>query len=123
MMTIEEHLRDNNILSLHNGFGGDTSVDYGKHRFAFNGPNDMGHETFYLDTNSNGFNTCTTMGKPYDLAVCMILICIKKIIPDCEISSIGLYDNWARADIIIGKLFPEYELYKLNDDGNLVMSD
>ena len=123
MMTIEKYLMENNILSLHDGMGGKVGVGYGKHHFAFNGPSGMSHETFYLGTNSNGYNTCRTMGKPYDLAVCMILLCIREIIPDCEITSTGNNGDWGRAYIMVGRLFPEYELYEINVDGNLVMSD
>ena len=123
MMTIERYLNDNNLLSLYDGMGYKVGVDYGQHRFAFNGPADLGHETFYLDTNSNGYNTCQTMGKPYDLAVCMILLCIQEIIPDCEIITTGSNNDWGRAYIMVGRLYPEYELYEINIDGNLVMSD
>ena len=46
--------------------------------FGFNGIGDLSHETFALNVGENEWNFCKTARKPYDLAVCMILLSLYK---------------------------------------------
>lgn len=45
----------------------------GKDKIVFNGVGDDGHETFWLDKNGE-WAFCKTAQKPYDLAVCCVLM-------------------------------------------------
>ena len=47
----------------------------------FNGKGDYAHETFLLDHNTRS-EFCKTARKPYDLAVCMCLLCFKEVFGD-----------------------------------------
>jgi hypothetical protein len=60
----------------------------------FNGPNDNGHETFCIHKDGGGFQFCKTARKPYDLAVCLVLLVIARHAPDAMcIGSDGDWDN------------------------------
>lgn len=48
----------------------------------FNGVEDDGHETFYVQPIVSDFNFCKTARKPYDLVVCACLIAMKKTFGD-----------------------------------------
>lgn len=58
------------------------------------GEKDYAHETCYLaldDANDYSFNFCKTAEKPYDVAVCLALLCFKKAFGrDFEYSSDGV---------------------------------
>jgi hypothetical protein len=65
----------------------------------FNGEGDYGHETFMIgqdfDPNGTTFNFCKTARKPYDYAVCAVLILLDHYAPGCyDISSDGEPDDW-----------------------------
>ena len=76
-------------------FNGDASMDYD-------------HETCYiaLDTD-NDFDCCKTARKPYDVAVCLTLLCFKKTFgEDFSYSSDGDIDNegWKMAHCIFNEI-------------------
>ena len=59
----------------------------------FNGIDEDGHETFYLEP-STGFNFCKTARKPYDLPICEVLLVLKDYYGTrFELSSDGFYIN------------------------------
>lgn len=65
----------------------------------FNGAGDLGHETFMIgqDLSETGerFHFCKTARKPYDYAVCAVLIIVDHYAPGCyETSSDGDPDDW-----------------------------
>lgn len=62
----------------------------GKDAIAFNGVGDDGHETFWLDKNETAFSFCKTARKPYDLAVCGVLMLASIHATSGEISSDGI---------------------------------
>ena len=84
----------------------------------FNGWKDEGHETFYLTRENfasqphnpnvtESFDFCKTARKPYDLAVCLVLLSMKRHAPESVIvSSDGDWDvDWAEARKVYKKLF------------------
>lgn len=61
-----------------------------KRAICFNGFGESGHETFYVAPYYSGF--CKTAYKPYDLAVCEVLLILKHHYKDAfELSSDGFY--------------------------------
>lgn len=84
----------------------------------FNGWKDEGHETFIVtkkrpdnpayDPNAEEFfDFCKTARKPYDIAVCLVLLSMKRHAPDnVRISSDGEWDGeWLEARKVYKKLF------------------
>lgn len=68
---------------------------------------DLGHETFYMEFNSLGFNFCKTARKPYDYVVQAILAICHTVAPDkFDISSDGDASEWewsvAIASVVLG---------------------
>jgi hypothetical protein len=60
---------------------------------SFNGVEDDGHETFFLQ-NSPKFRFCKTARKPYDKAVCLAILHVKSVAPkSIRISSDGDWDD------------------------------
>lgn len=51
---------------------------------CFNGwaENDEDYETFSLNVNDTEWNFCKTARQPYDIAVCLCLLCFKKVFGD-----------------------------------------
>lgn len=77
----------------------------------FNGIGDKGHETFVFDFKSSDFEFCKTARKPYDLAVCSVLILASLLCDSGEISSDGIGSTytdseWLDAVIFLADLFP-----------------
>ena len=56
----------------------------------FNGVGSQAHETFLVERLSREFEFCKTNRKPYDLAVCGVLILVSLYAEEGEISSDGL---------------------------------
>lgn len=85
----------------------------------FNGPDELGHETFYVskimthnsweDKTQPAFQFCKTARKPYDLAVCLSLLRIKAVAPDAiRLSSDGDWDaEWQASRTAYKELFEE----------------
>ena len=84
----------------------------------FNGSKDDGHETFLVtrempeipdwsSDKSASFDFCKTARKPYDLAVCLVLLSMKRHAPESvQISSDGEWDvEWLEARHVYNKLF------------------
>lgn len=73
-----------------------------------NGVEDDGHETFSIQRELNhGFNFCKTARKPYDLAVCLVLLICNYHAPGVlEIGSDGDWDaEWLKAREVFQMLF------------------
>lgn len=65
------------------------------YEIRFNGVGEEGHETFHVTREfSHGFNFCKTARKPYDWAVCLVLLICHHHAPGVlEIGSDGDWDN------------------------------
>lgn len=72
---------------------------------CFNGVEENSHETFYIELGDKNFQFCKTAHKPYDLAVCVCLLCFKEVFGnDMELSSDGdmkREPNWLLAKQIV----------------------
>jgi len=75
-------------------------------RIRFNGKGEEGHETFLFETGKNSNEFCKTARKPYDLAVCEILLVLKAHLPNFTMKSDGFWtskenpkldENWPAA--------------------------
>ena len=64
----------------------------------FNGVGDLAHETFMVDRVSREFEFCKTNRKPYDLAVCGVLILVSLYAEGGEISSDGLGETYTDSE-------------------------
>lgn len=93
----------------------------GKDAIVFNGIGEDGHETFWLGKEGDAFSFCKTARKPYDLAVCCVLMLASYYAISGEISSDGINaahgqwpDNvdqeWKDAYIHFRKVFPKLGL-------------
>jgi hypothetical protein len=73
----------------------------------FNGAEDDGHETFVLLKNGSGFQFCKTGYKPYDLAVCLVLLASEVVAPGAlKIGSDGRWnEDWLLSRETYKKLF------------------
>ena len=74
----------------------------------FNGVGEEGHETFDVTRHLNaGFNFCKTARKPYDLAVCLVLLVCHYHAPGVlQIGSDGDWDSeWLKAREVFQMLF------------------
>lgn len=76
----------------------------------FNGADDAGYETFYLERSSVGFHFCKTDRRPYDAVVVAILLVLDKYAPGChDIASDGRAASWeagkALAESALGERF------------------
>jgi hypothetical protein len=76
MKKIEAHF-DKIGQPLFDGRGEKKGVVYMDNGFAFNGNGDAAHETMYIDFDDTDFNFCKTACKPYDDAVCCVLMMLK----------------------------------------------
>jgi hypothetical protein len=81
---------------------------------CFNGDGscDNDHETCYISLESEGFDCCKTARKPYDVAVCITLICFSHWFGDnFEYGSDGDIENgeegWALAKDITSKILQD----------------
>lgn len=84
----------------------------------FNGWKDEGHETFMVtrekpdngpswDKDDRSFDFCKTARKPYDIAVCLVLLVMKRHAPkSISVSSDGEWDEeWTEARKVFKELF------------------
>ena len=76
---------------------------------CFNGKAPEDYETCYIAIESKGFDFCKTARRPYDPAVCLLLLCMADAFgDDFEYSSDGDIENgeegWARAKEIFADL-------------------
>lgn len=124
MRVIEKALSKGNVSSdIAGGFFHDKFVvlgDYGGNsegvcyhgnatntiEFGFNGMGDLSHETFAINVGENEWNFCKTARKPYDLAVCLILLSIKYHTKSTKITSDGNTGDWKPAFDVFNELFP-----------------
>lgn len=78
----------------------------------FNGVGFLSHETFLIERTSREFEFCKTNRKPYDLAVCSVLILASLYADGGEISSDGLGETytdseWKDAWEFVSAIIPE----------------
>ena len=66
------------ILPLYDGYGEKEEPIITDTEVCFNGnANDgLDHETFHISLKDNDWNFCKTARKPYDFAVCVMLLCL-----------------------------------------------
>lgn len=65
---------------------------------CFNGKEDEGHETFVFGVGA-GPAFCKTARKPYDLAVCEVLLALNAFMPEVSISSDGFSGYLAECEV------------------------
>tara|TARA_R110000765_G_scaffold20037_3_gene52276 strand:+ start:10112 stop:10582 length:471 start_codon:yes stop_codon:yes gene_type:complete len=75
--------------------------------FRFNGIGTDSHEAFSLVIGTEGFNCCKTACKPYDLAVCLILMSLKHHEPSAVIRTDGTTEDWSIAFDKYKEIFPK----------------
>lgn len=136
MKTIEAYFNDNEIVStnaggfysekertpvvLCTGSGEEKGVYYGlgeiedKQKydyFSFNGDNREGlglnHETFSISRGYNYSSFCKTARKPYDVAVGIMLLCLKYHLKGSRISSDGDIEEWLHSIQLFHTIFPD----------------
>lgn len=86
-----------NIVLMSND---DNGIIIDNNRVNLNGDETEGldHETFYLEKDYREFNFCKTAAKPYDLAVCSLLLLANEHMPGHhDIASDGQLDDWRDA--------------------------
>ena len=135
---IEKYFKENKVISknaycnskarvrLADGLGEGDGVNYTVHlqdnkiseyqSFAFNGVGDLSHETFSINEGLNEWNFCKTARKPYDLAVCLVLLSIKYHVRSARITSDGDNDDWQHSFELFKTLFPKRNVsFKFKD--------
>jgi hypothetical protein len=135
---IEKYFNENDIVSknadcsfgepvkLANGLGENNGVSYSVtlqdgnktdfHSFAFNGVGELSHETFSLNEGLNEWNFCKTARKPYDLAVCLVLLSVKYHVRSARVSSDGDNKDWQHSFELYKTLFPKRNVsFKFKD--------
>ena len=102
-------------------FNDSRSAQVTKRGIHFNGAGDDGHETFVLKYRPEragfesagypyGFDFCKTGGKPYDLAVCAVLMLAASVAPGwLDISSDGGRVDWQDALDFMRSVFPDFD--------------
>ena len=78
-------------IVLTHEFDTETAPYIGKDFIRFNGLGYDGHETFYFERESSGFNFCKTNRKPYDAAVVAVLLAAERIVPSFAWKSDGRF--------------------------------
>lgn len=67
---------------------------------------DLDHETFYLTKDYREFNFCKTARKPYDIAVCSLLLLAHEHMPNHhDIGSDGGFEEWQESMELNANLF------------------
>jgi hypothetical protein len=131
--TIEEFFKKNKVYSksvssceeyqnervvLFDGGGYTKGIAYGgtvqngkftPNGFSLNGDDSKGldHEGFGISLGENEWNFCKTARKPYDIAVCVILLAMKYQTKSIEVSSDGNMEEWADAINLFQQIFPD----------------
>ena len=87
-------------------------VDEENFVIQFNGKGEDGHETFFVNLKDTEFAFCKTARKPYDIAVCEILLVLCAYIPGFDIGSDEFNEtlqtsdeNWAGAAERVADLY------------------
>lgn len=100
-------------FSLHHANGENKGVLYYSDTFGFNGDGSIGadHESMHINLGANdSWTFCKTARKPYDLAVCLILISLKYHIRSTRVSSDGDTADWQNAFNLWNVIFPKRSL-------------
>src|SRR5574343_130001 len=82
------------LLIIQREYNIDLPIELTEKYCVFNGKDDLGHETFYIDDNIN-FNFCKTARKPYDFFVTayLMLLANNDSFTD-KISTDGNLEDW-----------------------------
>jgi len=85
------------------------TVEFTDKLIMVNGIDEDLHEDFVLNREgSNGFESCKTAQKPYDLLVCMCLLIYKNHSPETiELSSDGRDSDWKEATDMVNNCFEQ----------------
>lgn len=91
------------------GKGGPIITD---EKVCFNGVAPLDYETCYMTTENKGFDFCKTGHRPYDPAVCLLLLCMaNEFGDDFEYSSDGDIESgeegWAEAKRVFEEIIKE----------------
>jgi len=83
---------------------------YTDNYIAFNGVGDEGHEPFFMlrVSDDQEFPFCKTAAKPYDIAVCLMLLRMQVLVPSFTFDSDGDLDSepeWVAAKKAYAQLF------------------
>lgn len=75
-------------------------------KIVFNGVDDCGYETFWIDKQARKFNFCKTNRNEYDVIVVSVLLLMEYHAGDCfSISSDGELEDWMEGVALNEKLF------------------
>ena len=122
MKAIEAYIKENKSISnnaecawdeqvtLHHPNGENEGVLYYSNTFGFNGDAKIhaDHESMHINLGANdSWTFCKTARKPYDLAVCLILISLKYHIRSTRVTSDGGNDDWQHSFELWEKIFPK----------------
>lgn len=144
MKAIEKYISENKVVTktaeciydevatLHHGNGENNGVLYYSDYFGFNGDRSKNtdHETMSISLGENDWTFCKTARKPYDLAVCLILISLKYHIRSTRVTSDGEPYEWKQALDLWNEIFPNrnivarFKPYESGDkklDGSLAL--
>ena len=107
------------VVTLHYANGKGNTVLYNDEEFCFNGDGSKGldHESMHIFLGENEWSFCKTARKPYDLAVCLILLSLKYHIRSTNVSSDGDTSDWKPAFEMWSKIFPRRKdvMFKFKD--------
>lgn len=86
-------------LPIQREYDDPNSPEVGQDGIIFNGIGNAGHETFYVERNTEAaFNCCKTARKPYDMVVMAVLLLMDHFAPEVwRISSDGGRSEWQPA--------------------------
>ena len=107
---VESITEPTKAFSLHHANGEGNGVLYYSDQFCFNGDANIGadHESMHIRLGANdSWTFCKTARKPYDLAVCLILISLKYHIRSTRVSSDGDNADWKHSFELWEKIFPK----------------
>lgn len=94
-----------NIVLMSND---DNGIIINNERVNLNGDDtcDLDYETFYIEKDYPDFNFCKTERRPYDIAVCSLLLLANHHMPDhYAIGSDGNFEDWKDAMELNANLF------------------
>lgn len=106
MQMMFDYCKDHSETIIQKDYDDPSPPIFDKFSIAFNGKEDLGHETFFFCPQSDDFHFCKTARKPYDLLVCCTLIILKHHFPHFSFSSDGKFHNqlWLNAFQLVEKL-------------------
>jgi hypothetical protein len=99
------HCRENGIPLAYESDEPNVDVVLSGNFIRFNGVGNNGHETFVFTREKCSFQFCKTAHKPYDIAVCLVLLICHQFSSNVVASSDGDAGDWKQAIELFRKLF------------------